>query len=254
MPALILITPFLVFLNYNSYCLSCAETWIAIGGLVLLAAVCSVVLLLGGSILSGLVMAVLITAFIDLQFTPQNLADWVDDWMTLLLFAGMQTFVLTHFLKEKFYSIVTAVFLTFFVVTVIQLALPSNNSDSFFAHQQKPSAHAPPRIIHLILDEHIGIEGIFIDIEGGAAIKSLMTQFYLKNGFQLFGGAFSHYFYTHFSLGNMLNFSTDADPTHLVSGNGPYKVLQNNYFGSSAYRVGKNEARRAVITRENRLF
>lgn len=230
LPPLILITPFLVFLNYNSYCFSCAETWIAIGGLVLLAAVCAVVLLLGGSILSGVVMAALITAFIDLQFTPSNFRDWANEWMAILLFAGLQTFVLISFLKEKFYAIATAVFLTFFVVTVFQLAFPSNNSDSFFAYQQKPAPHAPPRIIHLILDEHIGIEGIPTDIEGGLAIKDLITKFYLRNGFQLFGGAYSHYFNTHISIPNMLNFSGNGKNSPVVAVGHGFKLTDNQYF------------------------
>ena len=144
---------------------------------------------------SGLVVTLLITGFIDIQFIPAHLEDWIPEYLALLLFAEMEIFLLTWFLKEKFYAIATAVFLTFFIVTTIQLALPSSNSNLFFAQQKKPSA--PPRIIHLIFDEHLGIEGIPTDIEGGAATKDLITRFYLKNGFQLFGGAFSHFFETH---------------------------------------------------------
>lgn len=229
LPALILTTPFLVFLNYNSYCLACTETWIALTGLILLAIICSVIMMLGGGIVSGLVTATLITAFIDLQFTQSNLQDWVDEWTAILFFAGMQTFVLCSFLKEKFYTIATAVFSTFFIVTVFQLALPSNNNDSSFAHH-RPEVHSPARIIHLILDEHIGIEGIPTDIEGGLATKNLITQFYLKNGFQLFGGAFSHYFKTNLSIPNMLNFAAETKPAALIRGRGPYILLHNNYF------------------------
>ena len=229
LPALILLTPFLVFLDYNSYCLACAETWIVLSGLIVLAMACSVVMLLGGWIVSGLVMAVLITAFVDLQFAPRNWTDWGDEWAAVLLFSGMQTLVLSLFLKEKFYTITATIFLTFFVVTVFQLALPSRNNDSRFGHLE-PAVHAPPRIIHLILDEHIGIEGIPTDIEGGLAAKNLITRFYLKHGFQLSGGAFSRFYYTHNSLGNMLNFSVESDSSALISGRGPFNLLRNKYF------------------------
>jgi hypothetical protein len=230
LPALILTTPFLVFLNYNSYGLACAETWILLGGLILFATVCSVVMLLGGSKVSGLMMAALITAFIDLQFTPTNLPDWVDEWTFILLFAGMQTFVLCLFLKEKFYTIATAIFLTFFIVTLLQSTLPSKDNDSLFEHHES-AVRAPPRIIHLVLDEHIGIEGIPTDIDGGLATKNLITQFYLKNGFQLFGGAFSHYFNTHISIPSMLNFSGDIKNTPYVSVGRGFALSSNNYFG-----------------------
>jgi hypothetical protein len=231
LPSLILITPFLVFLNYNSYCLACGETGIALSVLIALAMICSVIMLLGGRIVSGLVMAVLITAFIDIQFAPRNLPDWVDEWTAILLFAGMQTLVLCLFLKEKFYVIATAVFLTFLVVTVFQLALPSKNDDSLFQHHE-PGVDSPPRIIHLVFDEHIGTAGIPTDVEGGLATKSLITQFYLKNGFQLFGGAFSHSFNTHVSISSMLNFSTAVDIKNLpyVTAGRGFALSSNKYF------------------------
>jgi hypothetical protein len=209
--------------------LTCGETWIAIGGFIVLALICSVVMLLGGWRVSGIVMAVLIIVFVDHQFITRNLTDWVVESAVILLFCGMQTFVLCLFLKEKFFNIGNAVFLTFFVVTALQLALSSKNDGSLFEHPEA-KAHSAPRIVHLILDEHIGIEGIPTDVEGGLATKRLITQFYLNNGFYLFGGAFSRYFNTQTSLGNMLNFTTDNTSTALINGLGPYILLRNKYF------------------------
>lgn len=229
LPALILTTPFLVFLDYNQYCLSCAETWIALIALILLAVVCSVIMLISGWKLSALIMALLITGFIDVQFTPRNLWKWADEWAAILLFAGMQGFLTFLFLKERLYAIATAVFLTFFVVTVFKLALNTDNNYSLFEHSE-PAVHAPPRIIHLILDEHIGIEGIPTDVEGGLATKNLITQFYLKNGFQLFGGAFSRYFNTHNSISSMLNFSAENKDDGYIRGRNAYRLLRNKYF------------------------
>jgi len=229
LPLFILTTPFLVFLNYNSYCFTCAETWLALGGIIFSAVLCSLVMLLGGWKLSALMMALLIMGFIDGQFSTK-LKDSFAEWIVILLFTGMQTFVLCRFLKEKFYTIATAVFSTFFIVTLLQIALPSHETDSFFAHRQKSAAHAPRRIIHLILDEHIGVEGIPTDVEGGPAIKNLIMQFYLKNGFQLFGGAYSHYFYTQLSIANMLNFASENSSATLLNGHGPYVLVRNQYF------------------------
>jgi hypothetical protein len=226
LPALIILTPFLVFLEYNSYCLTCGETWIAISGFIVLALICSVVMLLGGWRMRGLIMAVLITFFIDIPFTPSDLIDWT----TILLFAGMQTFILCLFLKEKFYAIATAMFLTYFAVSVFQLSLAANKEDSIFEHPE-PRNHSRPRIVHLIFDEHIGIEGMPPDIDGSIATKNLITRFYLKNGFQLFGGAYSRYLYTYTSIGNLLNFTAaESQPSTLISGRGPYELLQNKYF------------------------
>jgi hypothetical protein len=239
LPALILVTPFLIFVNYNSYCFACGETWIILSGLVVLAIICSFFMLVAGWIASGLIMAVLITVFVDLQFTPANLRDWTENWAAVLFFCGIQTLILCSFLKEKFYSIATAVFLTFFVVTISQIAFKASDSTTLFKYRES-GEQALPRIIHLILDEHIGVEGIPNDIDGGISIKNLITDFYLENGFQLFGGAYSHYFYTHTSIGNMLNYSSGSHPTALIRGRGPYDLLSNAYFkvlAAKKYRI-----------------
>jgi hypothetical protein len=140
----------------------------------------------------------------------------------------MQTFVLCLF-WEKFYTITSCIFVTFFAITVFQLGLSLQNEDSLLKHPYQ-EANSAPRIIHLILDEHIGVAGIPTDIRGGSATKDLISQFYLKNGFQLFGGAFSRYFNTHTSLGNMLNFTAESISTELINGDGPYTLLRNMYF------------------------
>jgi hypothetical protein len=204
-----------------------------------MAMICSVIMLLGGKIVSGLIMAVLITAFIDIQFTPRNWMAWAEEWAAVLLFSAMQTLVLCLFLREKFYTITTAVFLTFFAVTVLQLILTSKGKDTLFEHHQ-PGPFAPPRIIHLILDEHIGIEGIPTDIEGGLATKNLISRFYLKNGFHLFGGAFSRHFKTHHSLQTMVNFSPDSNSVQ-YNGTG-FTLMRNYYFELLSQRNYRIEA------------
>jgi hypothetical protein len=226
LPALILITPFLVFLRHNTYCLACSETWISLSGIMVVALLCSVLMVVGGQLLSGIVIAGSIMAFIDLQFTPEG---WTAKWLAFLLFMALEAFGLYWFLREKFYVIATSVFATSFLVTVLQLALSFSRSDVLFEHRE-PSTNFPPRIIHLILDEHIGIEGIPTDTDAGDAIRHLITQFYLKNRFQLFGGAFSRYFHTHNSISNMLNLHAESREGAYVGGRDSYRLLRNKYF------------------------
>ena len=225
LPVLILITSFLVFLRHNFYCLACAETWISFGGIIFFALLFSLLMIVGGRMMSGVVVSGLMTIFIDIQFIPEG---WIVGY-GLLLFVALETFGLCWFLKEKFYVIVTSVFATFFLVTLLQLALTYSKNDVPFEHR-RPYADSPTRIIHLIFDEHIGIEGIPTDIKGGSAIRNLITEFFRKNGFQLFGGAFSHYFNTHNSISNMLNFSAESKDSAYLRGVDPYRLLHNKYF------------------------
>ena len=47
-----------------------------------------------------------------------------------------------------------------------------------------------PPVVHILLDEHIGIEGLGGDAAADA-MKERLRSFYVNNGFRLFGGAYS---------------------------------------------------------------
>lgn len=81
--------------------------------------------------------------------------------------------ILLLVLKEKAFPIATAIFATFFLVTFVQFGF-SQDARAVELNVQKTVAKPVPlpRIIHLILDEHISIEGIPIDVPVGAALKA----------------------------------------------------------------------------------
>jgi hypothetical protein len=224
LPILILTTPFLVFLRHHSYCLRCNEVVISIAGLVILAAVCSVIMIMCGSVFSSLALAGLLSFFLDIQFSH---SDWVNLYSrTLLVVAAL---VLCWKLKEKFYVLTTSVFVTFFTVTILQMAMAGSGSSLHFRYRT-PNPDAPPRIIHLVLDEHIGIDGIPTDIYSGRATKELMQKFYQTHGFQLYERAYSRYLNTHQSLSQMFNFSANREANGYVGSNKPYRMIMNRYF------------------------
>ena len=98
-----------------------------------------------------------------------------------------------------------------------------------------------PPIIHLILDEHIGIEGIPTSVDNGTAVRNELEQFYDNRGFRLFGRAFSQYYDTNDSISSLLNFSTI--PSADVSSDYKefdYVLTQNAYFqllSNRGYRI-----------------
>ena len=66
----------------------------------------------------------------------------------------------------------------------------------------------PPLLIHLLLDEHIGVEGLPQEIPSARALRSELIDFYTSRGFRLFGGAYSQYANTFNSIANLLNFAS----------------------------------------------
>jgi len=234
LPFFILITPFLVFLHHQAYGLFHWEVAIGMLGIGVIAALCSVGMMFGGFVGQNFILFSLIMFFINIQY--QSIGQVTFGSMLVIL--GILLLVL----KEKVFPIATAVFATFFLVTFVQFGFSQDARAVEFRVQASAIESVPlPRIIHLILDEHIGIEGIPIDIPGGAELKTRLLQFYQQYGFLTFGGAYSHYFYTENSVSNLVNFSTSA--THrqyYKEQDGPNKLLENRYFESlsqTGYRL-----------------
>jgi len=91
---------------------------------------------------------------------------------------------------------------------------------------------APPVLLHVILDEHIGIDGLPPEMAESADIGGRLTGFYAGAGFRLYTGAFSEYFDTRNSIANLVNFaSSDDDWAHLAEGRRkPYLLTDSAYF------------------------
>jgi hypothetical protein len=93
----------------------------------------------------------------------------------------------------------------FGVATVSVLVLPSKTVffGDYYTGKPVEQANLPP-IIHLVLDEHIGIEGLPSEIEGAVALRHELRAFYAGFGFRVFGRAFSQYPSTKLSIATML--------------------------------------------------
>ena len=65
--------------------------------------------------------------------------------------------------------------------------------------------NAKPAIVHLILDEHIGIEGLPAD-QDAQRLKEELKAFYLRHGFALYGRAYSQHLHTVNAIPAVLNF------------------------------------------------
>ena len=224
LPLLILVTPFLVFLNHHSYGVFHWEVFIGIGCMAGVALLCSVGLVFGGFVVRNFILFSLLVFFINIQY--RSLGEITIGGILLIL--G----VLLMVLKEKFLPIATAVFSMFFLVTLIQFGFAQDTQGlALSASASSVENTAPPRIIHLVLDEHIGLEGIPVEVQGGKELQAQLRKFYQQNGFLTFGGAYSHYLYTEDSISNLLNFSSVAQHRqYFIKEDGPNTLFDNKYF------------------------
>ena len=90
----------------------------------------------------------------------------------------------------------------------------------------------PPTLVHIVLDEHVGIEGIPADIAGSQQLRDDLLDFYRRYGFSLYGGAFSHSSQTQYSLAAMFNGQAfpDSDTATKPSPRATHALDRNRWF------------------------
>lgn len=69
-----------------------------------------------------------------------------------------------------------------------------------------------PAIVHIILDEHGGIDGMPMDNPRTQQVREALQHFYIGNGFRLYTRAHSDYAYTLNSVPQVLNFGQVQEP------------------------------------------
>jgi len=119
------------------------------------------------------------------------------------IICAITAFLFTWFFREKLSKILSFTFSIFIVTTLV---FPSDRLTPTYKEYENSSGNNDlPPVIHLVLDEHIGVEGIPENIEGGRQLKKDLISFYAKNGFRLYGKAYSRYSITLNSIPSLFN-------------------------------------------------
>ena len=226
-PFLILLTPFAVFVHHHHYGFTRPE--IVIGLLV-----CATIALpLAAAArqsrrLEVVTIAALLTWFADIQLQDPGMKQLV------LLFTAL-CLVLWP-LREHAPRIVSLMMATILGTSLLPLSRvsashsPQRDREASDARTAVPSAL--PLIVHLVLDEHIGVEGL-PDALTTPALKEEIRSFFVERGFRLFGGAYSEHPATLHSLSHLLNLVQGRYVSGLTAGTpvpNRYRLTRNAYF------------------------
>ena len=114
-------------------------------------------------------------------------------------------------------------------------------------------ASGRPAVVHLILDEHIGIEGLRLEDSEAAALANQLSAAYQEAGFTVYGGAYSEHYHTANSIPYMLNYGQRLGLSARNSGveAGPTEHLQA--LVDQGYRLKVLQARYADICSGSRF-
>jgi hypothetical protein len=99
------------------------------------------------------------------------------------------------------------------------------------AQDAAEAAPAKPAILHLILDEHLGLEGLPDDDPMARQVRDELRSFYQTRGFAVAGGAYSQHLHTVNAFPHILNFGRQLGKEVSKSG---VKVGESQYLRALA--------------------
>jgi hypothetical protein len=226
LPVLILWNLFLFVIKDHVYPLFSPEVALSLFALAFLAGFISLLSLAKRRAYSAAAVAALLVFFIDFTSEPS---------MQLHKLALLGLFILLFIailkLGHTFYLPAVGAMSVMLITTLVILMQQTQPGIAAFDTSGPVAKDAPPRLIHLLLDEHLGIEGFPKSHPFGRVMKERLKEFYKTRGFQLYGNAYGHYCNTFDAVPSLLNFTREPTPKQFVSGDeGSYVVTRNRYF------------------------
>ncbi len=250
-PAFILSTPFVTYLRYHGYDLLATEALICLAGFTALGLLIGALIEIRPETLRPVVLLALTLPW-TLALARAGLFSALD-WIALWSGIGAEHYRTAGHIAFGVIGLVAVAFwlmrrhIGLIVATVFGVMLAVATTGSSGTERQIVRAPAPPPlradlppIVHLVLDEHIGVAGIPEDVPGGRELKRDIVAFYERHGFRLYPNAFSHYFSTEDSLANLLNGAFSPVMHADIEGSDKLRILRNRWFdslGQRGYRI-----------------
>jgi hypothetical protein len=237
---LIITSHFINYTFYIQYKIIFPDLILFISGLGCVALALAILLEINSLALRLAIFTLLLTVIAGDAIFEYGVAE-TEDRLIAISLACLTILVILFFLREHADKILVAGCLAFFTSTV---ALGLGTTNALPVPQQSTDAEPidpRPTVVHLILDEHIGLAGISDDLPGGREIRNALQEFYLKYGFRINSGAYSQFFRTAPSLTTALNFeTTGAFDSHLKKNHYGYSINSNKllkFYYESGYNI-----------------
>ena len=258
----VFLTPFLIFSGIPLLAPVSLLTYLFLTVLGLLA---GFFMIIGGPLAQALFGSLAITLFIFYQIDSLPELSFKLRYIYVGLPLSAILAIMLYSIRKHIEQFLFIIFGVLWVGAFFQVTPPFStnlNQES----EQKTDTSLPP-YIHIILDEHIGIEGIPGYADPGQKYGTKLKNNYIEQGFLVFGRAYSRYHMTKDSTASFLNFKPMNKPYEsrakgMIRPNGLFEMLSEqgyiiNIFQSShnsycdkevEYRLGKCIAYRVDVS------
>jgi len=179
----------------------------------------------GRSFLEG----VLVALFFDLN----------TDSVILIIGAGVGVALYTFWRRSSLLGPIAVIGTITLILTLAGLGVRKNwiSENQTESNLVRAPAPQPSSILHIILDEHIGIEGIPLDGERAKSVQNRLKSFYSEAGFSLYGGAYSEHLHTINAIPNLLNYGRFNSKASSQDGVVVGSTVHLNLLKKLGYRV-----------------
>jgi len=223
-PCAILLAPLIAFIDFHGYPLNSPEILLIIFGMIMVGIIIGALMKNMENLGRVLFLTILLEISLDL------IADFE---LKGKIICVISAFLFSWFFRRNAPRILSFSFAIFIAVT---LFLPSTQISPILNVNDGVSRNSDlPPVVHLILDAHIGAEGIPEDIGLDRNYKKDFISFYTDNGFRLFGNAYSRFQRTIDSVFSLLNFETGLEADNKVvkkhkRSDFANEITRNKYF------------------------
>ena len=206
---LALTAPLTSFLRFSDISFLSPGAFFSFAVLILIGLIAGLVMALGGNLMQALmgsgIVVLLFFSEIDLSLLyPQGIQH-----RYVLLLAVLLISIILHLLREHRVQFLLVVFGTWWLVGAVSPKKDITQVSEQSHHQ--PDESLPP-YIHIILNGHIGIEGIPPSFNKNNKLSLKLKKKYIDQDFLVFGRSYSRFAKTALSFASFLNFQSNDNP------------------------------------------
>ena len=195
-----------------------------------------------------IILSIIVFLFIYVMYFPNEAPKlsiiMLDSKLTaLLIFSFLLIFF--YLLKKRITNIVFTLFIVIFVLTIFIPDRSTKEIKTYFYDTNLKEDYNNKRYIHIILDQHVGLDGIKENTLKSKNFKKKLSTEYLNFGFDIYPKAYVQFFQTKLSIPSILNFSSsneiflenyESEPPYIsLKQNKLFEYLSNKNYIINAY-------------------